>query len=327
MTFDLTLIRRNSLKVLAAVIALTFLGAQPHSTKIVGVRDQLASLQRESGLTVGAFSWTVRSISFAKRKLAADTLLPPPVGRAQNGAVSPHGEQIAFEWRYPNSLSYESRLAVANRDGTNVREFREIKNPDTVCWSPDESKLAVYSEAQKGSPANGKLYLLDLPAHIVREIATGPALLTPQCWSPDDRQIVYEIPTSGAKTGENRIVVYEFVQKASRDLGRGAYPTWSPDGKRIALYDQNGYYLLHWPELDRTLLLTVKNATTGLLWSPESLFVAYGVCCQYPLLEGANARIYVRRLSDNSEDWVADIGHLLGDRNCNWIAPHPQSSR
>lgn len=300
-----------------------------------GLRSQLTSLQKETGLSLSYFGWYIGTLDFAhKSKLLSAQHLPRPAGNSQNGDLSPQGDMIAFAWSYgtplapgpsPNADPSVTRLAIVRRDGSGLEEFPAVRQPDRFCWSPDQTKLIVYSRVQsKGAAPGAKVYLIDLGSKTVEEILADPVLLTTQCWSPDGKQIVYAIPAQAAET-PGTVVIYDFSTRQVRTLTHGTYPTWSPDGGRIAFLEGKNYYVIQ-PGAERKLLFYSPNAKTGVLWSPDSRFVAYGVCCHYSA-ESTLVRFYVRRLRDNAEDWVADVGDVPHAIDVHWIAPARSRSR
>lgn len=294
------------------------------------LRAELVSLQKETGLSLAYFGWYVGTIDFAHRKkLLSAQHLPRPAGNSQNGDISPHGTMIAFAWSYATDASGKStvgldasvsRLGIVQTNGTGLREFPAITGPKYFCWSPDESKLAIYTFVHNASQTSDRLLVMNLRAGGIEEIATGPAFLTPQCWSPDGRSLVYGISELGDEHRRvGKVAIYDFAEKRSKILGAGVYPTWSTDGNWIAFLDGEEYYLIHSSGGDRELFLHAMKPSTGLLWSPDGRFVAYGLCCKYG---GGTTlwRFYVRRLRDNAEDWVADIGDLHGV-DVHWVQP------
>jgi len=293
------------------------------------LRAQLVSLQKETGLSLAYFAWNLEVLDFGHRnKLLAREELPRPAGGSQAGSLSPHGRMVAFAWLYladdpsfsgvPHDLS---RLGIVQRDGTHAHEFDSVRFPKSFCWSPDESRIAVYSSYPRGSRwSGGKIYIVNLDSGHVEEVATGSATLSPQCWSPDGTQLVYSVEDAGSASGMEEIIVYERLRKESRLIGKGQFPTWSSDGKAIAFLTGDDYYTV--PPLggDRKLFLHAPKASTSLLWSPDSRYVAYGVCCKYGWDVQGN-RVYVRRLGDNAQIWVADVGYFVDSRALNWILP------
>lgn len=299
------------------LVVLTLSLAAKSTDKDEGLRAQLASLQNEVGLGLRFFGWSVGTVDFAHRKVNYEEV-PGPAARSQNGDLSPHGTMVAFSWFYSTD-PFVSRLAIVQKDGRGLREFPVIKGPKYFCWSPDEAKLAVYSFLQNGTSAEGRVFVVHLHSNQVEEIATGPAFLTPQCWSPDGYSLVYGITALGDEPrAVGKVALYSFADKTTKILASGAYPTWSSDGNSIAFLDGEDYYVIRASGNERKLFLHAAKPRTGLLWSPDGRFIAYGLCCKYDL-STTLWRFYVRRLRDNAEDWVADIGDIPHGRDVHWV--------
>lgn len=314
-----------------AVVALTLSsGAARSNAKDQELRAELASLQKETGVTLSAFAFSVGTLQFSHRSRFKEEELRGPAAHSQDGDVSPHGTKVAFAWsHYINASgkstgihSGEDRLGIVQTDGTGLREFPAIGNPKYFCWSPDESKLAIYTFVHNSSQKKGRLVVLDLHSNAVEEIATGPAFLTPQCWSPDGSSLVYGISELGDESKPvGNVATYNFAEKATKILASGAYPTWSADKDEVTFLNGEDYYIIRASGGEKKLFLRAAKPKTGLLWSPDGRFVAYGVCCKYQWTSPDTYwRFYVRRLRDNAEDWVADIDNLLGC-DIHWVQP------
>jgi len=152
--------------------------------------------------------------------------------------------------------------------------------------------------------------------------------ITSQCWSSDDRQIVYETDDSQSadpdETAEN-IRVYDLGLHKSRWLAKGtsevdsglSFPSWKQDGEWIAFLRNGTYFAVH-PSGERERVLFRKwifpnpSGQSGVWWSPDRHLVAYVGACQ-PLeppylpmeivtgLAGGCLQLRVRRLDNGSE--------------------------
>jgi hypothetical protein len=235
-------------------------------------------------------------VSFKKgRMLYGKDLVSNEFG--SGGEVSPDGTQIAIGLNNPgpNWSVRHYYLGVVRYDGSAVREYPEI-SPIEMCWSHDQSKMAmtVYNPVP-----NISLVIFDLTSKKAQVVVPDvvEAHLTTQCWSPDDKQIVYE--------SQGNVRIAELGKDGSTTLAKGKTPTWSPLGDWIAFRDDDTYYSLHLGEVTPKKLFYRKRAASGLYWSLDARFVAYVVEDRFALdVESYSVR--VRRLADNSDDRVAE---------------------
>ena len=262
------------------------------------MRAELVRLNKETGLTLAFYENYLQIVSFKKR----GTYQGEPLARNEfgsQGEISPDGTRIAIRLEHlGQSLFFY--LGIVRPDGSGTREYPDVI-PAQVCWSHDESKLAMtaYDKTPKVS-----LVVFDLDSKLTHGVLpqAAEAHISPQCWSPNDKQIVYEF--------EGNVHVHEIGKIESRVLAKGTEPTWSPDGNWIAFRDHDTYYAIHPDGQARKKLFHKSNAVSGLFWSPDSRIVAYVSIAG--ILEGGFSidveknRLRVRRLADNSEDWVAD---------------------
>ena len=288
-----------------AILTVPLLANPSFRGKRQSVRAQLASLQQETGLALTVlYHGTLENVAFAKRSIEFEGKLPFPAGKAQDGIPSPDGSELAFA--FDRSSVLDATLGIVSRDGTHFREYSEILRPAGFCWSSDSAIIAVSSQIPNSQtrPPQRMLLILNLAANATRKVDLGGEV-TPQCWSPDRQKIVY---ASGS--GYNASIrIYDLVQDKWKEVAHGYEPTWSPDGEWIAFRSSNSYYAVRPSGLDRRLLFKVKNPYMGLLWSPNSRIVAYQAFTtnRQPLDPSLLTRIYVRRLDDNSQDWVAVV--------------------
>lgn len=306
-------------------IALLVLVLQVSSKQ--SVRSELVRLQNQSGLRLVAVRDNkLFTVSYASRTL--DQSKPfVAKGTAGTGTVSPDGATVAISLcldpGITNPTPYRSEcpagfvLATVRPDGSNLKEYRDFANPGLgFCWSHDMSKLVLTMvDRRQDRYAPFSLQIVDLATERTEIIDDGrEAFVDSQCWSPDDKRLVYTVNKPSAV----RIVrMYDTETKKSRDIASGGHATWSPDGNRIAFIDcppsLRGckYYGVE-PSTNKQKLLFKKDGQTGLSWSPDSRFVAYVDIAS--ALERTPSqqlremlRLRVRRLDDGSEQPVADF--------------------
>lgn len=265
------------------------------------VRAELIQRQRQTGLTLAYFYRSIDTVLFADRSVSPGKEILP-AGQAAGGAISPDGTEIAFLFWNPKR---ETHVGIMRPDGSNLREYPEVLSDD-ICWSYDKFKLAMdVQNLERGTtPPNDSLVILDLGSRKTLEIDVR-AYVTSQCWSPGGKQIAYEADES--------VRVYDIERKMWSELAKGRQPTWSPDGNWIAFLDGDTYYAIRPSGEDRRVLFRKKGALSGLWWSPDSRVVAYVSYARFfespfwKVMDVGSVRLRVRRLDDDSEDWVAEL--------------------
>jgi Tol biopolymer transport system component len=266
------------------------------------VREELIRLQKQRGLTLASFGFGLDVVLFDKR---TPVRLPISTGFALvRGTISRDGTEIILSRFSPGA---SDSLELLRTDGSNMRELPfthadDVANHfESLCWSYDKSRLAV--GVHRGSP-EVELEILNLGSGVDQTVAPSVKELTSQCWSSDDKRIVYE-------AGDG-VRIYEVGgDKSSTLLAPGGKdPTWSPDGNWIAFRDGNTFYEIRPDGQDKRKLLHRRDVYSPLWWSPDSRFVAYIALARFAIDDVYELR--VRRLEDNSDDWVAE-GQIAGE--------------
>jgi Tol biopolymer transport system component len=293
-----------------------------------GVRKELAQLQEKSGITIASVDYSGPDfVHFATRSWVKVDL-PARFANLQEGFFSPDGEYLAINLLAHDSWNSPSWLNIIQRDGRKVRDYPDAQNVSGVCWSSDKSKLA-FNVPDRARPGKYPLKLMDLATGEIREIDSGGYVET-QCFSPDGTQMVYTFRFDFDKHRRpiGRVKIYDLASATSRELTRGVYPTWSPDGRGIAYLDNRTYFLIQSNGAGRSRLWKDNQAYSALWWSPDSRFVAYGAyCCLWRSIRIMEdlGRLHVRRLSDHAEDWVAEASPI--NRKYGWIQLSPQKEQ
>jgi Tol biopolymer transport system component len=312
------LIKRHRLITLVGLLVLV---ASTSCRRKESIHSELIREHQRGFELVSVRNSALYSLSFDRRTLTQPAVFTNNSSQPY-GAVSPDGKRIAIGLCSGGTgssilnayvCSGPSVLALVETGNKNIREFEGFDDPGTeMCWSHDSSKLALtMTDRRQGARGRFGLQIVDVKTGENRMIWEGPdSFAVAQCWSPDDKRIVF----TTNKPGGIRITrVYDMESKQSSDLAGGGFPTWSPDGSRIAfLYCPPSlvdckYYAIRAKDGQQELLFKPHFAESGLFWSPDSRFVAY--------IGGADIldskpsswfresrRLRVRRLEDNAEE-------------------------
>jgi len=259
------------------------------------VRTELIRLQKDTGLTLASFYRSLETVLFADRSMSAGKEVLAAM--AGDGAITRDGMDVAVNL-FPHGFG------VVHNDGSDFRGYSEVSAAYELCWSYDKSKLAMNVQNLKRgtTPPNDNLQIFNLSSKEI-QVFDVRAAVTSQCWSPDNKKVVYD--------ADDHVRAYDSEQKQWLELAKGHDATWSPDGNWIAFLDDDTYYAISPSGENRRELFKSKGALSGLWWSPDSRIVAYisrNKTFEGPMaLDVGMARLRVRRLSDSSEDWVAQV--------------------
>ncbi len=238
--------------------------------------------------------------------LKASGQLPKPLLQTKVGdimgdpVVSPNGSQILFrasveldDRHDPRTWSL-SALWVTTPGGTNTRKLMEGRHLRHPVWNPAGTQFLLERDPVK---KGGGLFLIDAATGTERRIIAAEAAevwvkgvryamlpeVTDQCWSPSGRHIVVcawrppepriYLAIINVKTLQTRIEPLSVADKTEL-----FNPSWSPDGRRIALYYSRS--ILVWDELTKKAndLNCIPSGFSARshspCWSPDGKWIA-----------------------------------------------------
>jgi TolB protein len=243
---------------------------------------------------------------------------------ADHPAWSPDGRKLAFDEGFPSADIY-----VMNADGSDVTRLTDDQNSMDPAWSPDGRRIAYDNGADvRVMNADGSRQRT-----VIKAAVSGNF---PQpSWSPDGRRIAFSCSHDpGIDVG---ICVANAdgtgVRKLTNRLPGGGHlydsaPKWSPDGRRIAFYqeydcDGCDSYGTDW---GANLLVAVVNADGTRLrglthdyvsadpsWSPLGTEIAYDTPYD------AVSQIHVMN-ADGSSQRLLNVGRR-GGKDPAWSPP------
>jgi dipeptidyl aminopeptidase/acylaminoacyl peptidase len=166
-----------------------------------------------------------------------------------------------------------------NADGTDFTRLTRSPWPEfDPTWSPDGTQIAFRSEPH----GDQEIWLMNADGSDPRRLTRG---LSPT-WSPDGSKIAYsspgDIPCPPGRglqcTGISIINADGSEQHRVPNTDGGEYPSWSPDGKRIAFNSNlSGDHVMYIVDPDGSGLVDLTSVGEGwqVDWSPDGRSILF----------------------------------------------------
>ncbi len=218
----------------------------------------------------------------------------PGIAEPHSISFSPAGHRLAwakFTLRQ-NMRSYplDRSGPISIRDGRPVTTGEQVVEVHDV--SPD-GRWVVYSEYFRST-----LHLYKIPAEGGQPVPLTNGYYDEYAsWSPDGREIAFDVLDQGTKTAQIALVPAEGGTPLLLASGPGLYPRWSPDGLRIAFWSNRGGRNRTW--------LSARDSIRGGWHAPTLLSNSDQIC----------------------PDWAPDGKALLCASGRHWAQVSPQDGR
>lgn len=193
-------------------------------------------------------------------------------------------------------------------------------------WSPDGSLIAA--ERNQAAESGTALYLVDPVARTSTRLTKPNTFLDGYAWSPDGRSLTYGELSSGGTAGPGGgilgavgdAVLYDVRTKATRALGPGTHPSFSPDGRQVGFAHASGAVavadvatgsVIDLATLADLTRYSVQSAPRGMglvggpVWSADGKLIAYAAIEKGPILEALQI-VYVQEPKPGAppKQWV-----------------------
>ncbi len=156
--------------------------------------------------------------------------------RVGSVALSPDGSRVLYtitelDWA---DNERDTRLWIANADGSDARPYTAREGDGSAHWSPDGQWVAFLRSAGEGNDGEGRqIWLIRTDGGEARQLTVHETSVSRFQWTPDSKRLVFvasdPVPDSvekARKAGYDAI----FVDEAPNGQGRGSYSNlwWVP---------------------------------------------------------------------------------------------------
>jgi Tol biopolymer transport system component len=241
---------------------------------------------------LGAYLVVDRGTIFGPPEDTAPTGIAPPAEEAGGLIATPTGTPEP-----PSPVAGKGRIAFAsnrgnwdiyviNTDGSALTRLTDHPGGDFYpSWSPDGRHIAFGAVRQ----GNDEIYVMNSDGSGQTNLTNNPASDQEPAWSPDGKWIAFDSdrdevnPDDCYPNCNYEIYVLNVngrgVTRLTNHPASDLYPSWSPDGKRIAFEsDRNGnweIYVMNADGSEVTNLTQNQASDYAASWSPDGRRLAF----------------------------------------------------
>lgn len=232
-----------------------------------------------------------------------------PAFRDGAPAWSPDGKQIAF---YSEVGGKPADLFVMDASGGNVRQLTSTPAAEGYpAWSSDGSQIAFESDAQDG---NFDVYVMNADGSNVRRLTQEPKRDVGPAWSPTGQKIAFMSDRAGKEFNVYWMNADGTGVEPLTSGETDWFPQFSPDGRHLALHRWRDVHRFDLQSRTIQRLTVAPDDGMYPSWSPDGSRLAFmsarvGPTCIYTMnADGSNQQLLVRMTTGSAIDprWSPD---------------------
>ena len=227
---------------------------------------------------------------------------------------SPDGKRIVFTSERDGNWE----IYVMDADGSHPRRLTENDNFDQFpAWSPDGERIAFMSD-RDGEFAHFDIFVMDADGGNQQNLTNNPFDERYPSWSPHGKRIVFSSRRDGHFRSRWVITSEIYVMDANggnqhrltENLKNDRYPSWSPDGERIAFAaDRKGdfvnfeIYVMDADGGNQHRLTENRHKDSSPSWSPDGKRIVF------TSKRDGNSEIYVMNADGKNQQNLTNNRH------------------
>jgi len=147
-----------------------------------------------------------------------------------------HGEHPSWS---PDGRLVASVLGIVDPESESAARVR-IPEGDEFTWSPD-GRLIAFLRAVRGGGYGHALHTLDAEGSIQKMLTRHDRIDQTPAWSPEGRRLAFHsVPPWDSLGSDVELHIVEADAAASRSLGSGTDPVWTPEGTGLVFTAPRG---------------------------------------------------------------------------------------